>query len=129
MDENAVSEVLAEILIVALVVIIAAIIGAMVFGLVPYLQNTKVVGITATRFNQSNITVTYSGGQNQGDLYWLNISVNGNFIRSMGTIGGTTPVIVGNSTLIPGRLPGRDHVVIVGSFSNGYQQVLIDTYV
>lgn len=127
--EHAVSEVIGTVLIIALVVALAGIIGAMVFGLVGNLQNTKIVGVTATRFNATNITVTYAGGQNSGQLYWVNISTNGIRTGQFGNVGSKTPVTVGNSTLVAGNSPGKDHVVVVGAFSDGTEQVILDTTV
>jgi flagellin-like protein len=126
-NDEAVSEVIGTILIIALVVTLAAIIGAMVFGLVGNMQDTKVVAVTAVRFNESAIRLTYHGGDRVDQLYWLNISVNGARIGSMGT--GTSSVDVGNTTLVAGNIPGNDHVIVVGAFSDGTEQVVLDTMV
>lgn len=126
-NDEAVSEVIGTILIIALVVTLAAIIGAMVFGLVGNMQDTKVVAVTAIRFNESNISLTYHGGNRPDQLYLLNISVNGAPIGRMGT--GTSSVDVGNTTLVAGNFPGNDHVIVVGAFSDGTEQVVLDTMV
>jgi flagellin-like protein len=128
-NDEAVSEVIGTILIIALVVTLAAIIGAMVFGLVGNMQDTKVVAVTAVRFNESNISLTYHGGDRPDQLYWLNISVNGTPVGRMGTLGGTSPVKVGNVTLVAGNFLGNNHVIVVGAFSDGKEQVLLDTIV
>jgi hypothetical protein len=62
-------------------------------------------------------------------VYWLNISVNGTPAGRMGTLGGTSPVQVGNVTLIGGSFPGNDHVVVVAAFADGTEQVVLDTTV
>jgi len=126
-NDEAVSEVIGTILIIALVVTLAAIIGAMVFGLVGNMQDTKVVAVTAVRFNESAISLTYHGGDRVDQLYWLNISVNGASSGRMGT--GTSSVDVGNTTLVAGNIPGNDHVIVVGAFSDGTEQVVLDTMV
>jgi flagellin-like protein len=129
LTDEAVSEVIGTILIIALVVTLAAIIGAMVFGLVGTVQNTKVIAVTAVRYNSSNISLTYNGGDRADQVYWLNISVNGTPAGIMGTLGGTSPVRVGNATLIGGRFPGYDHVIVVAAFADRTEQVVLDTTV
>ena len=126
-NEDAVSEVMGTVLMVALVVILAAIIGSMVFGLVGNLQQTHIVGVSAVRFNQTHITVTFNGGEKADQLNWLNITVNGAIRPSVGTFGSTTPLGVGNSTTVTGNTSGNDHVIVVGNFADGTQQVVLDT--
>jgi flagellin-like protein len=127
LKDEAVSEVIGTILIIALVVTLAAIIGAMVFGLVGTVQDTKVIAVTAVRFNESNISLTYNGGDRSDQVYWLNISVNGSPVGRMGT--GTSPVMVGNVTLVGGSFPSYDHVIVVAAFADGTEQVVLDTTV
>jgi flagellin-like protein len=129
LKDEAVSEVIGTVLIIALVVTLAAIIGAMVFGLVGTVQDTKVIAVTAVRYNSSNISLTYNGGDRADQVYWLNISVNGTPVGRMGTLGGTSPVQVGNVTRIGGSFPGNDHVVVVAAFADGTEQVVLDTTV
>jgi len=129
LTDEAVSEVIGTILIIALVVTLAAIIGAMVFGLVGNVQNTKVIAVTAVRFNSSTISLTYNGGQRADQVYWFNISVNGTPAGRMGTLGGTSPVQVGNVTLISGSFPRYDHVIVVAAFADWTEQVVLDTTV
>jgi flagellin-like protein len=126
-NDEAVSEVIGTILIIALVVTLAAIIGAMVFGLVGNLQQTHIVGVSAVRFNQTHITVTFNGGEKADQLNWLNITVNGAIRPSLGTFGSTTSLGVGNSTTVTGNTSGNDHVIVVGNFADGTQQVVLDT--
>jgi hypothetical protein len=123
-DEDAVSEVIGEVLIVALVVVLAAIIGAMVFGVVGKMPQSKVVGVSATRFNNTNISVTYSGGgSDAGNLLGLNISVNGIYIKTMR---GPIPLDPGNTTLVPGPSPGKDRLIVTGNFSDGNELVVLE---
>jgi hypothetical protein len=47
----------------------------------------------------------------------------------MGDVGGTTPLGVGNITMVSAPASGKDHVVVVGSFADGTGQVVLDTFV
>jgi len=127
--DQAVSEVMGTILMVALVVILAAVIGALVFGMVGNLQETKVVGVTATRNIEGFVTVSYNGADKADQLYWMNVSINGNIGKELGTFEGTTPVDVGNTSNSAAVTPGSDHVIVVAHFSDGTEQVVLDTMV
>jgi flagellin-like protein len=128
-DENAVSEVMGTILMVALVVILAAIIGAFVFGMVGSVQDTKVISVTATRINETYLSLTFYGGDRADQVLWMNVSINGIPRGSIGTIGGTNPVRIGNSTLFSGATSSNTQVIVIGAFTDGSQQVVLDTTV
>lgn len=128
-NDSAVSEVLGEVMVIGLVVALAAIIGAMVFGLVGTMPKSQIVGVTATRMDAGNVTVSYFGGEKQDQVRWLNITVNGSSPVILGSFQGTTPLDVGNSTRISAPVPGMDHIIVVGNFADGTAQVLLDTYV
>jgi hypothetical protein len=128
-NDSAVSEVVSEIIILALVVILAAVIAAMVFGLFGNLQPTNITGVTAVRGDPGQIVITYNGGERADQLKWLNISVNGGISPSLGTYGSVTPLSIGNSTVVAGPSPGKDHVIVTGYFSDGTVQVVLDTTV
>ena len=128
-NDTAVSEVTGSILMVAVTVILAAIIGATVLSLVGTMQPTRIVGVTAVRFNETNVSVTYYGSDKPDQLYWLNISVNGALSEKLGDVGETTPLGVGNTTNVLALVRGQDHIVVIGSFADGKKQVLLDTFV
>ena len=123
--DRAVSEVMGTILMVALVVILAAVIGVMVFGLAGNLQDTKVVGVTAAKYNSTHIVVTFTGGDKADQVYNLSVSMNGASQGSMTQ--GKSPIKVGNSSYFGGVTKGSDHLVITGWFADGTQQVVMDT--
>jgi|GEM_PF-584809 len=128
--DQAVSEVMGSILMVALVVILAAIIGAFVFGMVGSVQSPNLIGVSAVRSDAGNVTVTYiSGGDSRTQVYWMSISVNGTASTTLGINGGTTPLEVGNSTIVSAPVPGNDHIVVVGRFSDGTDQIVLDTLI
>jgi flagellin-like protein len=126
--EDAVSPVIGVILMVAITVILAAVIAAFVFGMASGVSKTKSVAATA-RQTGSSILVTWVGGQDNAMVSSYNISI----VNSSGT---TALVVVpgnsvGNSTIVGGGIgsPGQDHVTVVGVFTDGTQQVILDTYV
>ena len=125
--DRAVSEVMGSILMVALVVILAAVIGAFVFGLTGSMQSSNLVGVSAVKYDSTHILVTFVGGDKANQLYRLNVSINGNNAGALGTPPWTTPISVGNSSLFAGSTTGSDHLVIIGSFADGTQQVVMDT--
>ena len=126
--EEAVSPVIGVILMVAITVILAAVIAAFVFGMASGISKTKSVAATARQTGNS-ILVTWVGGQDNSMVSSYNISI----VNSTGTswliqVPGN---LVGNSTLIGGGIgtSGQDHVTVVGAFSDGTQQVILDSYV
>ena len=137
-NEEAVSPVIGVILMVAITVILAAVIAAFVFGMAGNIQKTKVVAATEYRANSSYVTVTYQGGQDAGTLQAIGFTVDGaNVTPSAGTgitvsqnqiyatNGGVLPV--GTAATISATNPGKNHVVGVGTFTDGTTQVIVDT--
>jgi len=136
-NEEAVSPVIGVILMVAITVILAAVIAAFVFGMAGNIQKTKVVAATEKRINSTYVTATFQGGQDAGSLVSINWSVDG----SLGTVyipasstGGlqATPATngilnVGSVVVIPASNPGKNHIVGIGTFVDGSNQVIVDT--
>lgn len=146
-NEEAVSPVIGVILMVAITVILAAVIAAFVFGMTGNVQTTKTVAITAGQ-NGNDIILTYQGGADAATLNYLKIQTNNNptsyyySANSAGTswsltkdnpqTGYNTSVAlpVGNSiTMAKNGTSERNHVVVVGHFMDGADQVVLDTYV
>jgi hypothetical protein len=98
-----------------------------VYGLAGSMQQTRVVGVTAVRINESFVTLTYYGCDKADQLYGLNISINGLGTTSMGS--GTTPLDVGTSTMVSATAPGNDYMVVTAAFSDGTRQVVLNTIV
>jgi flagellin-like protein len=136
-NDEAVSPVIGVILMVAITVILAAVIAAFVFGMSGNISKTKVVASTVAQPDANRIVVTYQGGQDDSTLAYIAITApNGtvyNTTDSKGALGTTTGAkpAVGASSVIsgPGSFQGRDHIVVVGVFSDGVSQVISDTYV
>ena len=122
-NEEAVSPVIGVILMVAITVILAAVIAAFVFGMTGNVQTTKIVAATAQQ-QGSNITITYQGGADAGDVLGLNYSIGEKGLNSFPN--NKTGASVSNST---GVTPGKDHVIVIALFTDGSEQVVLDTYI
>ena len=138
-NEEAVSPVIGVILMVAITVILAAVIAAFVFGMAGNIQKTKVVAATEKRVNTSYVTVTYQGGQDAGTLYGIAFQVDGaNATPTMYgqnqvsqnevyPASGQSVLPVGSSVTLSATNPGKNHVVGIGVFTDGTNQVIVDT--
>ena len=126
--EDAVSPVIGVILMVAITVILAAVIAAFVFGMAGSVSKTKSVA-AAARQSGTTMQLTWEGGQDNTyvSIYNLTFTPAGG-VDIYGLTAGYPPT-VGNTTVWGGATPGNDHVVVVGYFTDGTQQVVLDTYV
>lgn len=127
---------------VAITVILAAVIAAFVFGMSGNISKTKVVAVTVTKQGTSGITLTNQGGQDQGSLIGINATTSPNTATGCsGTTGvSMLPAASGNCNLgnprvgstitltNPGGYIDRTRITAVGTFTDGVQQVLLDTY-
>ena len=127
-NEEAVSPVIGVILMVAITVILAAVIAAFVFGMAGNINKTKVVSATLSRLNTTYVSAVYQGGQDSGSLTGIQWSVNGVDVTSgNGGVQSLAPATlnIGNTTRFPATSNAK--VIGVGTFTDGSQQVLIDT--
>ena len=125
-NEDAVSPVIGVILMVAITVILAAVIAAFVFGMAGNIQKTKVVTATLERVNTTAVTSTFQGGQDAGSLQCINWSANGGTVATQGSYAaGAATLAVGNAYSFLATPNAK--VVGVGYFTDGSQQVVIDT--
>ena len=133
-NEEAVSPVMGVILMVAITVILAAVISAFVFGVAGQMTTSKIVAVTAIQHNNpDSITITYEGGPDSITcigIQWTVSSSTGSELDStlMGSTSGTTPLAVGQSLMVHGT-NGADRVLATVYFSDGVQQVMLDTLV
>jgi FlaG/FlaF family flagellin (archaellin) len=125
MDESAVTEVIGVILIVALTVILAAIIAAYAFGMVGNISSNYNVIVTVDKTDLTHFNLTYRGGSDHAKLTQLKITWPDGAQET-----DDTPVVgeaFGPFTITPST---RDHyVVVVAHFSEGKEQVILNTYV
>ena len=143
-NEEAVSPVIGVILMVAITVILAAVIAAFVFGMTGNVETQKNVVLSAKQISDGNLQVTVQSGADLSTLKYLRIEINGvdyysftNTADSRVILEATTDmksdatVSVGSTYATKeasGPLgAGSDHVVIVGCFADGKEQMLIDT--
>jgi archaeal type IV pilus assembly protein PilA len=125
-NEEAVSPVIGVILMVAITVILAAVIAAFVFGMAGNIQKTKVVSATLSRANSNNVTVTFQGGQDAGSLQSICWTVNGGNAGLQASPTAATGILqIGSTATITAA--SNSHVIGVATFSDGSQQVIIDT--
>ena len=146
--ESAVSPVIGVILMVAITVILAAVIAAFVFGAAGNIQKTKTVAATVQQ-NENDISVTYQGGTDDSSLSYMNITLP----KSTTCAGVYTTADMAGGTIATGGLveddataaekpnvgavyiledcgtTGRDRLVITGRFTDGSDQVILDTTV
>lgn len=130
-NSEAVSPVIGVILMVAITVILAAVIAAFVFGMAGQITKTKVISATAYRSDATHVQITYQGGQDASTLTTIRFSAtkmdgSTETLASdlMGTSGSVLPV--GSlKTLSP--VPLNDHIVGIATFTDGSQQVVLDT--
>lgn len=85
--------------------------------------HTHVVAVTAQQPDASRILVTYQGGQDSEQLAALDVKING-----QGPFHWAEP-FVGEQRKFAVGTPGRDTVVVIGSFLDGTNQTILDTMV
>jgi archaeal type IV pilus assembly protein PilA len=129
--ESAVSEVVGVILVIALTVIMAGIIGAYVFGLMDTAGlSPHILSVTAHQASPSLIEVRYLGGPDYKSLENLTI-VWPSGTRQLIPFPKIGDVYQATNYGPPLNVtPGDyDHVIVVGRFSMGASQVVLDTRV
>jgi len=127
-NEEAVSPVIGVILMVAITVILAAVIAAFVFGMAGNISKTKVVTATLSRPNTTAVVSTFQGGQDASSVMNISWSANGGTATyQANTATPTASLPIGNTfTFIA---PTNAHVVGVATFTDGTQQVIVDTQI
>jgi archaeal type IV pilus assembly protein PilA len=148
-NDEAVSPVIGVILMVAITVILAAVIAAFVFGMSGNISKTKTVAVTVQKVDSSTITIMNNGGQDAASLVALNATSTP---AATGCTGGSTvnpadfntpvcnvdvtgsaesSVPVGTTMRLTSAAAYsvKTEVVVVGTFSDGSSQVLLDTFV
>ena len=87
------------------------------------MQGTKIVAISSTATG-SNVSLMNMGGQDISKL--TAITVSGDLDANAPTTLGKT---IGSSNSFKLKAVGQNHVVVVGTFSDSSEQVLLDLYV
>lgn len=136
-NDNAVSPVIGVILMVAITVILAAVIAAFVFGMSGQVSKTKIVAVTVQQPDAKHILVLYQGGQDAQSFDGGRVTVTNDntgdpavtYDNGDGTDNATLGNTVGSSVTATGTFTWKNHVIVVGHFTDGMEQVLTDTYV
>jgi len=150
-NDEAVSPVIGVILMVAITVILAAVIAAFVFGMSGNISKTKTVAITTQKIDAQTISIMNNGGQDASSLTILNATTTpaatgctgGTAINSADFITGglcsvnvlgsaESSVPVGTTmrlTAAANAYGVKTQVIVVGTFNDGSNQVLLDTSV
>jgi uncharacterized membrane protein YidH (DUF202 family) len=120
--------------VVAIVLIIVAFISAFVFGMTNTIAQTKAVAVSVQQPDSNHVTVTYKGGPDAYLMKQLTVTVTDNAgnmqTKNIEQLSGQTiPLEVGSSVTFTGEFSRQNHVVASGAFSDGVQQVLLDTFV
>ena len=136
-NEQAVSPVIGVILMVAITVILAAVIAAFVFGMSGTINNSKIVAVTVEQPDATHITVVYHGGQDAQSFEYGVMTANNDqptdpdvtYYNGDGSDNATFGNKVGSTVTATGTFTGKNHVIVVGHFTDGSDQVLTDVYV
>ena len=127
-NDEAVSPVIGVILMVAITVILAAVIAAFVFGMSGNVTKMETVAVTVQQFNQTAISVTYVGSQSGSNLVNLSVKIDDVQLAPIGNATGS--ISVGSSkTYISSTYSGSNHVIVVGTFADGNQQIVAESNV
>ena len=95
------------------------------------MEKSKTVAVTVHQPTAGTITFMYQGGQDSGTLETIIYTVTDDdgtdIVATEGDVGSILPV--GKSTKVTGDFSGQNHAVAVGHFTDGSDQVILDTYV
>lgn len=142
-NDNAVSPGIGTILMVAVTVILAAVIATFVFGIPVSVQKAKLMGSSIQVDTTGGaVLLSYYGGPDDNSLTMINITApNGSVWYTSSTDGAltvstaTSPIpvkpdigAVMKLSPAPDWPAGKKRVLAVGSFSDGVQQIILDSY-
>jgi flagellin-like protein len=141
--EDAVSPVIGTILMVAITVILAAVIGAFVFGLPVTNQKTKLMAssIQVDR-HEGAVLLSYHGGPDDTSLTTIHITAPNGTVWYTSSNDGSLTINTASSPApakpdlgavmklspAPDWPAGKKRVLAVGSFDDGVDQIILDTY-
>jgi flagellin-like protein len=133
-DEKGVSPVIGVILMVAITVILAAVIASFVFGMSSTVKKMYLVSATASKVceqgqNKCDVQIVYTGGPDDPAVSLLAVALPSDCTDNFDT--NKKPQVGAIATCKNAASPGdrNTHVVVVATFTDGTQQVILDTYV
>jgi flagellin-like protein len=127
-NEEAISPVIGTILLIAITVILAAVIAMYVFGMPANVTKTNIVAATARPDTTGVILVTYQGGKDDDAMSSLDIIAPNGTVSSYANpdVGAVMKLFPPSPTDWP---TGKKHVVVIAAFSDGPNQIILDTFV
>ena len=141
-NDEAVSPVIGVLLMVTITIILAAVLATFVFGMVGQINKNKIVAATVQQPMSDKITVTYQGGQDAQSFQYAKVAVDNDAGVTVDkynnitvtTVGGAANgnilgSMVGSTVTATGTFAEKNHVVVVGYFSDSTEQVIVDTYI
>ncbi|MEG9194246.1 MAG: type IV pilin N-terminal domain-containing protein [Candidatus Methanoglobus sp.] len=134
-NEKGVSPVIGVILMVAITVILAAVIASFVFGMGTTVKKTYLVSATASKScvgNTCEVQIVYTGGPDAVAVSSLEVIYpSGCTFETSGGSTITNPSVGAIATCERAGSPAdrNTHVVVAATFTDGTQQVILDTYV
>jgi len=123
-NDSAVSPVIGVLLMVAITVILAAVIAAFVFGMAGSISKTKVVAVTMEQPDSTHVTITNKGGQDVGDLVSINVTGD---LKTLPAVK-LGPHVGASLYYELSDNAGQKHILAIGLFKDGVEQVLLDAY-
>ncbi|MBE3136071.1 MAG: type IV pilin N-terminal domain-containing protein [Thermoplasmata archaeon] len=109
---------------IAITIVLAGVVMAFVMGMIPNITKTnKFVAVTMQQPDGTHISLTNMGGQDVGSLVSVNVTGDLKIIPAvkLGASVGST------NTYELSAGAGQKHIIAVGLFKDGSEQVLIDT--
>jgi hypothetical protein len=99
-----------------------------VFGVPANVTKTNIVAATARLDNLGVILVTYQGGQDDDSLTSLNITAPNGTVSNYANpdVGAVMELIPPSPTDWP---TGKKHVEVIAAFSDGPNQIILDTFI
>ena len=121
-NDNAVSPVIGVLLMVAITITLAAVVATFVFGMAGTIQTSKMVAIMMSQPDGMHISLTNMGGQDVGSLVSVNVTGDLKILPAVklgASVGSTNTYELSAGV-------GQKHIIAVGLFKDGTEQVLID---
>ena len=128
--KKGVSPVIGVILMVAATIVIAAVVLAMLGGFTAPTRQYVVLATATSDSSGAKIAVTYQGGPDAALVEGVTARKDGTIATS--TLNGTAASkVVGAAYIFTGASPGagNDHIVVNASFTDGSNQVILDTWI
>jgi len=141
MDSKGVSEVVGTLMAVLITFALAAVAFNFITAATVKPENIHLTKIFLKDISYGEVKFTYHGGTNFGQIVQVRFLINGEEYVNLSSeppVGAIWVFKDGEQPKGPGALPktlhlnpgkNDDHLIIVGKFSDGYESVIVDTFV